>query len=58
LTAAELIGATSGLGWYVKYHSDFANYTKVVAGIIVIGVVVTALNRALLALEKVLIKWK
>jgi NitT/TauT family transport system permease protein len=58
LTAAELIGATSGLGWYVKYNSDFANYTKVVAGIIVIGVVVTALNKALLALEKVLIKWK
>ncbi|MDR0730886.1 MAG: ABC transporter permease subunit [Treponema sp.] len=58
LTAAELIGATSGLGWYVKYNSDFANYTKVVAGIIVIGVVVTALNKLLLALEKVLIKWK
>ncbi|MDR3122946.1 MAG: ABC transporter permease subunit [Treponema sp.] len=58
LTAAELIGATSGLGWYVKYNSDFANYTKVVAGIIVIGVVVTALNKLLLTLEKVLIKWK
>jgi NitT/TauT family transport system permease protein len=58
LTAAELIGATSGLGWYVKYNSDFANYTKVVAGIIVIGVVVTVLNKLLLALEKVLIKWK
>jgi NitT/TauT family transport system permease protein len=58
LTAAELIGATSGLGWYVKYNSDFANYTKVVAGIIVIGVVVTALNKLLLMLEKVLIKWK
>jgi NitT/TauT family transport system permease protein len=58
LTAAELIGATSGLGWYVKYNSDFANYTKVVAGIIVIGIVVTVLNKLLLALEKVLIKWK
>jgi NitT/TauT family transport system permease protein len=58
LTAAELIGATSGLGWYVKYNSDFANYTKVVAGIIVIGIVVTALNKGLLAVEKVLIKWK
>jgi NitT/TauT family transport system permease protein len=58
LTAAELIGATSGLGWYVKYNSDFANYTKVVAGIIVIGIVVTALNKLLLTLEKILIKWK
>jgi NitT/TauT family transport system permease protein len=58
LTAAELIGATSGLGWYVKYNSDFANYTKVVAGIIVIGIVVTVLNKLLVMVEKILIKWK
>jgi len=34
LTAAEMIGATSGLGWYVKYFSDFADYSRVIAGII------------------------
>ena len=28
LTAAEMIGATSGLGWYIKYNADFANFTK------------------------------
>ena len=44
LTAAEMIGATSGLGWYIKYNADFANFTKVIAGIFVIGVVVTVLN--------------
>jgi NitT/TauT family transport system permease protein len=58
LTAAELIGATSGLGWYVKYYADFADYTRVIAGIIMIGVVVTLLNKGLTALEKLLIKWK
>ncbi|MDR0876657.1 MAG: ABC transporter permease subunit [Treponema sp.] len=58
LTAAELIGATSGLGWFVKYYSDFADYTRVVAGIIVIAVVVTLLNKLLLIVEKLLIRWR
>ncbi|MDR2501084.1 MAG: ABC transporter permease subunit [Treponema sp.] len=58
LTAAELIGATSGLGWFVRYYSDFADYTRVAAGIIMIALTVTLLNNLLLALEKRLIKWQ
>lgn len=58
LTAAEMMGATSGLGWYIKYYSDFANYTRVIAGIIIIGVVVSVLNALLSQLKKVLISWK
>ncbi len=58
LTAAEMIGATSGLGWYVKYYSDFADYTRVVAGIIVIGFVVTMLNVLIRLLRNALIKWR
>jgi len=33
LTAAEMIGATSGLGWYVKYFSDFADYSELLQGL-------------------------
>lgn len=58
LTAAEMIGGTSGLGWYIKYHSDFANYSKVLFGIVMIGVVVTLLNAFLNLLRKVVIRWK
>lgn len=58
LTAAEMIGATSGLGWYVKYNSDFANFTKVVFGIVMIGVVVTLLNALVALIRKLLIRWK
>ena len=58
LTAAEMIGATSGLGWYVKYNADFANFTKVIAGIFVIGVVVTVLNALISLVKKLLIKWR
>lgn len=58
LTAAEMIGATAGLGWYVKYNSDFANFTKVIFGIIMIGIVVTLLNALVGFIRKVLIRWK
>jgi NitT/TauT family transport system permease protein len=58
LTAAELIGAKSGLGYYVRFAADFANYTKVVAGIIIIGAVVTFLNKLLVVTQKLIIKWR
>lgn len=58
LTAAEMIAATSGLGWYIKYNADFANFTKVIAGIFVIGVVVTVLNALISLVKRLLIRWR
>ena len=58
LTAAEMIGATSGLGWYIKYNADFANFTKVIVGIFVIGVVVTVLNALISLVKRLLIRWR
>ena len=58
LTAAEMIGATSGLGWYIKYNADFANFTKVITGIFVIGVVVTVLNALISLVKRLLIRWR
>lgn len=57
LTAAEMIGARSGLGWFVKYYSDYADYTRVVAGIIIIGIIVTGLNIVIKFLERKLVRW-
>ena len=58
LTAAEMIGATTGLGWYVKYFSDFADYPRAIAGIIVIGVVVLVLTSGYNRLSAYLLRWK
>lgn len=58
LTAAEMIGATSGLGWYVKYFSDFADYPRVLVGIIFIGIVVTGITYIFDKVEKYLLRWK
>lgn len=58
LTAAEMIGATSGLGWYVKYFSDFADYPRVIVGIIFIGMVVTAITFGVDRIERYLLRWR
>ena len=58
LTMAEMMGASSGMGYFIKNYSDYANYTNVVAGIILVGVVVSLLNGVIGFLERKLIKWK
>jgi NitT/TauT family transport system permease protein len=58
LTAAELIGANSGIGWYVKNFADFADYERVVVGIIFIGIVVTVITWGTERLEKHLLRWR
>lgn len=57
LTAAEMLGAESGMGFYVRMSLNFANYTKAIAGIFFIGFVVTGLNGLINIAKKRLIKW-
>lgn len=58
LTAAELIGANSGIGWYVKNFADFADYQRVIVGIIFIGIVVTAITWGTERIERHLLRWR
>ena len=58
LVIAEMMGATSGLGYFIKNYADFANYTNVIAGIILAGVVVTILNGVITLIQKKFVKWK
>lgn len=39
LTVAELFGANAGLGRFVQYYADYADYPRMVAGILYTGVV-------------------
>lgn len=57
LTVAEMLGADSGMGYYVRFSLNFANYTKAIAGIIFIGFVVTVLNSIIDVVKKHCIKW-
>lgn len=51
LTVAELFGANAGLGRFVQYYADFADYPRMVAGIIYVGLV-TFLSMTLLGRVK------
>lgn len=58
LNFAELMGATHGMGYYIQNSITYANYTHAVAGIICIGLVVTALSKLVALLQRKLIYWK
>lgn len=58
LTAAELIGANSGVGWYIKNFADFGDYPRVIVGIIFISIVVTAITWGTERVEQHLLRWR
>ena len=58
LTSAEMIGARDGMGYYVKYYSDFGDYTRTITGLIVIGVVVIAVTFLFNRFQQYLLRWR
>lgn len=58
LIFAEMMGATKGLGYYIVNYNSYGNYTNVIACIIVVGLLVTVLNRLIDLLQDKAIKWK
>ncbi|MGN0077233.1 MAG: ABC transporter permease [Coriobacteriales bacterium] len=58
LTSAEMIGGRTGMGYYVRYYSDFGDYTRILAGIIVIGVVITTISLLFGKLQRHLTRWR
>lgn len=58
LLSAEMIGARSGMGYYVNNYANFGNFTAALAGVIVIGIVVTAITFLFNQIQSFLLKWK
>ena len=58
LTSAEMIGAQSGLGYYIKNYSDFGDYTRTLVGLIVMGIVIVAISFVFNKIQKFLLRWK
>ena len=52
-----MYGASSGLGYFVINYTNYGNYTNVVAGIIMVGVVVTILDCLVSLLIGKTVKW-
>jgi ABC-type nitrate/sulfonate/bicarbonate transport system, permease component len=57
LTVAEMIAATSGLGWYIEYYHQFANYDKVIAGMILMIAVVIGIMNIFDRIQKHFLRW-
>ncbi len=57
LTVAEMIAATSGLGWYIQYYHQFANYDKVIAGMILMIVVVIGIMNIFDRIQRHSLRW-
>lgn len=58
LTVAEMIAATSGLGWYIEYQHQFANYDKVIAGMILMAVSVIAVMWVFDRIQAYCLRWQ
>ena len=57
LTVAELFGANAGLGRFVQYYADFADYPKMVAGILYTGAVTYLAMSGLEAIKRRVLFW-
>jgi NitT/TauT family transport system permease protein len=58
LTSAEMIGARSGMGYYVNYFSDLGDYTRTMAGIFLIGVVISIVYLGFSRLQRFMLRWQ
>jgi len=58
LVSAEMIGARSGIGYYVNNYANFGNYTNALVGVITIGIVVTFITFIFNLAQKFLLRWK
>ena len=58
LTSAEMIGARDGMGYYVKYYSDFGDYTRTITGLLVIGIVVITMTFLFNRFQQYLLRWR
>jgi taurine transport system permease protein len=58
LVAAEMVAATSGVGWMVLNASRYLNTDIVLMGVILMGVVGFTIDMCMRSLEKKLIPWK
>lgn len=58
LVAAEMIGINGGIGFYTETYKAYADYRRVLAGIVSIGFITSIMDLVIKKIEQGLIKWK
>ena len=57
LVVAEMIGASSGLGYFVQYYSDFARFDLVLDGFLFLALVLVLIMYVLDKIKEKSLKW-
>ncbi|MCR5350241.1 MAG: ABC transporter permease [Acholeplasmatales bacterium] len=57
LTGAEMLGASAGLGFFIKTYERNLDFRAILAGILVLALVVSVIDILVKKLEKRVIKW-
>ena len=57
LTGAEMLGASAGLGFFIKMYERNLDFRAILAGILVLAVVVSIIDLLVRKLEKSIVKW-
>ena len=58
LVAAEMIGINGGIGFYTETYKAYADYRRVLAGIVTIAILTTVIDIIVHQLEKRIVKWR
>ena len=58
LVAAEMIGINGGIGFYTETYKAYADYRRVLAGIVTIGFITSIMDFIIKRIEHGLVKWK
>lgn len=58
LSVAEMLAATSGLGWYIEYQYQFANYDKMIAGMLLMAACVILVMWVFDRVQKYSLRWQ
>lgn len=58
LSFAEMMGTSSGLGFYIRYFADYGKYAHVVAGIFSTAAVILILNKIIRWIEERAVPWR
>jgi NitT/TauT family transport system permease protein len=57
LTVSEMFGATSGMGYFVQYYSDFARFDMVIAGFVFMAVILVGIMSLFDLVRKRALAW-
>lgn len=58
IVAAEMLGSSVGLGYFIKYGRTYCEVDLIIAGILVLGICGQLSSKLIQAVERIVLKWR